>query len=188
MSASGHVCIVHCSAGNCKHQYLRRCSTLYTAALTAVLSLAAPVKAYLVSVLLAHILLGEQQSQWVHQALPQQKCMSFATVMKVAPAVHQKTCGSHVAVMKAASGNASPHTCESCTNPDVQIERRLDKEREHAAALEVLPDLLHELDQMPPQARLTSLIQGILAGNIFDWGAKATVDLYHNGTILEIYR
>ena len=65
---------------------------------------------------------------------------------------------------------------------------RLDKEREHAAALEVLPDLLNELDQMQPRARLTSLIQGILAGNIFDWGAKATVDLYHNGTILEIYR
>ena len=41
---------------------------------------------------------------------------------------------------------------------------------------------------MNPRARLTSLIQGILAGNIFDWGAKATVDLYHNGTILEIYR
>lgn len=71
---------------------------------------------------------------------------------------------------------------------DVWVACRLDKEREHAAALEVLPDLLHELDQMPPTARLTSLIQGILAGNIFDWGAKATVDLYHNGTILEIYR
>lgn len=54
--------------------------------------------------------------------------------------------------------------------------------------MEVLPDLLNELDQMPPRPRLTSLIQGILAGNIFDWGAKATVDLYHNGTILEIYR
>ena len=71
---------------------------------------------------------------------------------------------------------------------DVWSVCRLDKEREHAAALEVLPDLLHELDQMPPRPRLTSLIQGILAGNIFDWGAKATVDLYHNGTILEIYR
>lgn len=65
---------------------------------------------------------------------------------------------------------------------------RHDKEREHAAALEVLPDLLHELDQTPPKLRLTSLIEGILAGNIFDWGAKATVDLYRNGTILEIYR
>ena len=41
---------------------------------------------------------------------------------------------------------------------------------------------------MDPKARLTSLIQGALAGNIFDWGARATVDLYHDGTILEIYR
>jgi hypothetical protein len=66
--------------------------------------------------------------------------------------------------------------------------RRLDKERENAAALEVLPDLLKELDAMTPHARLTSLIEGVLAANIFDWGAKACVDLYHNGTILEIYR
>ena len=65
---------------------------------------------------------------------------------------------------------------------------RQDKERENAAALEVLPDLLGELDRTPPQARLTALIEGVLAANIFDWGAKACVDLYHNGTILEIYR
>ena len=65
---------------------------------------------------------------------------------------------------------------------------RLDKERENVAALEVLPDLLKELDASPPAARLTSLVEGCLAANIFDWGAKACVDLYHNGTILEIYR
>ncbi|CAL8471142.1 g10684 [Coccomyxa elongata] len=65
---------------------------------------------------------------------------------------------------------------------------RLDKARENAAALEVLPDLLTELDSMAPVPRLTSLIEGCLAANIFDWGAKACVDLYHNGTILEIYR
>ena len=56
------------------------------------------------------------------------------------------------------------------------------------AALEVLPDLLRELDGTPPAARLTALVEGCLAANIFDWGAKACVDLYHNGTILEIYR
>ena len=69
--------------------------------------------------------------------------------------------------------------CHSC---------RQDKERENAAALEVLPDLLKDLDSTPPRARLTALIEGVLAANIFDWGAKACVDLYHNGTILEIYR
>jgi hypothetical protein len=171
---------------------------------------------------------------------------------------------------------------------------RLDKARENAAALEVLPDLLREVDALPPADRLASLVQGVrrgrtgslpqscpstvslawtphshrtglppcnvhkgthhsadgpawqssrasvmpgpvccgdfpcsgarlislaiqeivcsrclsllrtcgfgpvstlchvpvqvLAANIFDWGAKATVQLYHNGTILEIYR
>jgi hypothetical protein len=31
------------------------------------------------------------------------------------------------------------------------------------------------------------LLQGILAANIFDWGAKACVELYTNGTILDIF-
>lgn len=30
--------------------------------------------------------------------------------------------------------------------------------------------------------------QGVLAANIFDWGAKACVDLYQSATILEMYR
>lgn len=69
--------------------------------------------------------------------------------------------------------------------PDIY---RLDKQRENQAALEVLPDLLRELDDLPPPKRLLSLIQGVLAANIFDWGAKACVDLYFNATILEMYR
>ena len=32
------------------------------------------------------------------------------------------------------------------------------------------------------------LPQGVLAANIFDWGAKACVDLYQSATILEMYR
>lgn len=54
--------------------------------------------------------------------------------------------------------------------------------------LQVLPDLLTELDAMNRRERLLSLVQGILAANIFDWGAKACVELYTNGTILDIYR
>jgi Damage-control phosphatase ARMT1-like domain len=56
------------------------------------------------------------------------------------------------------------------------------------AAVQVLGDLLAELDRMPPHARLLSLVQGVLAANIFDWGAQACVDLYHDGTILDIYQ
>ncbi|KAL8140787.1 hypothetical protein V2J09_006808 [Rumex salicifolius] len=62
------------------------------------------------------------------------------------------------------------------------------KQRENEASLAVLPDLLMELDSMTEEARLLSLIEGVLAANIFDWGSRACVDLYHKGTIIEIYR
>jgi len=62
------------------------------------------------------------------------------------------------------------------------------KERENEAALTVLPDLLAELDSLEPAARMLALIEGVLAANIFDWGSRACVELYHSGTIIEIYR
>ncbi|GLC40183.1 hypothetical protein PLESTB_000260200 [Pleodorina starrii] len=66
---------------------------------------------------------------------------------------------------------------------------RLDKQRENSAALAVLPDLLRELDgEEPLPSRLRSLVEGVLAGNIFDWGSQACVALYRDGTILDIYR
>ena len=65
---------------------------------------------------------------------------------------------------------------------------RMDKERENAAALEALEALLIDLDKLDPPARLLSLVEGALAANIFDWGAKACVDMYHTATILDMYR
>ncbi|XP_024970420.1 pantothenate kinase 2-like [Cynara cardunculus var. scolymus] len=62
------------------------------------------------------------------------------------------------------------------------------KHRENEASLAVLPDLLMELDGMSEETRLLTLIEGVLAANIFDWGSRACVDLYHKGTIIEIYR
>ncbi|GMH16794.1 hypothetical protein Nepgr_018635 [Nepenthes gracilis] len=62
------------------------------------------------------------------------------------------------------------------------------KQRENEASLAVLPDLLIELDSMDEEARLLTLIEGVLAANIFDWGSRACVELYHKGTIIEIYR
>ncbi|KAA8540811.1 hypothetical protein F0562_024774 [Nyssa sinensis] len=62
------------------------------------------------------------------------------------------------------------------------------KQRENEASLAVLPDLLMELDSMSEEPRLLTLIEGVLAANIFDWGSRACVDLYHKGTIIEIYR
>ncbi|KAM3319093.1 pantothenate kinase 2 [Capsicum chacoense] len=62
------------------------------------------------------------------------------------------------------------------------------KLRENEASLAVLPDLLMELDSLTEDMRLLTLIEGVLAANIFDWGSRACVDLYHKGTIIEIYR
>ena len=62
------------------------------------------------------------------------------------------------------------------------------KKSENDAALKVLPDLLAELDAMDESTRLLALIEGVLAGNIFDWGSQACVELYKNGTILDIYK
>lgn len=62
------------------------------------------------------------------------------------------------------------------------------KQRENEASLAVLHDLLMELDSMSEETRLLALIEGVLAANIFDWGSRACVDLYHKGTIIEIYR
>jgi hypothetical protein len=41
--------------------------------------------------------------------------------------------------------------------------------------------------QVPKRNIKFLLLQGILAGNIFDWGAKACVELYTNGTILDMF-
>ncbi|XP_058091822.1 pantothenate kinase 2-like [Magnolia sinica] len=62
------------------------------------------------------------------------------------------------------------------------------KQRENEASLAVLHDLLMELDGMSEETRLLALIEGVLAANIFDWGSRACVDLYHKGAIIEIYR
>ncbi|OVA20728.1 protein of unknown function DUF89 [Macleaya cordata] len=49
------------------------------------------------------------------------------------------------------------------------------KQRENEASLAVLPDLLMELDSMSEENRLYSVIEGVLAANIFDWGSL-TID------------
>ncbi|KAL7263506.1 hypothetical protein ACSBR1_001625 [Camellia fascicularis] len=43
------------------------------------------------------------------------------------------------------------------------------KQRENEASLAVLPDLLMEIDSMNEETRLLTLIEGVLAANIFDW-------------------
>ncbi|MBI1367769.1 MAG: DUF89 family protein [Planctomycetes bacterium] len=55
------------------------------------------------------------------------------------------------------------------------------KQQENEAALRLLPALLAELDDMPADKRLLTLVTGIFAGNIFDMGCASTIALYENG-------
>jgi len=46
------------------------------------------------------------------------------------------------------------------------------KQEENEAALLLLSKRLEELDALPWKRRQHALIEGIIAGNVFDWGAK----------------
>jgi damage-control phosphatase, subfamily II, stand-alone protein len=55
------------------------------------------------------------------------------------------------------------------------------KEAETDAALALLPGVLAELDSAPKPEQIPLLITGLMAGNIFDLGARATVEAHRNG-------
>jgi uncharacterized protein with ATP-grasp and redox domains len=52
------------------------------------------------------------------------------------------------------------------------------KARENEVALELLPDLLHEIDGAPSEKLIEKLAFGLMAGNLFDLGALAAIERY----------
>lgn len=74
------------------------------------------------------------------------------SVVKVITYVHSEELFNNVA-------KAQSTLCESLKTSISLPYGRLDKERENAAALKVLPDLLRELDCLAPRERLTAIIQ-----------------------------
>jgi len=60
------------------------------------------------------------------------------------------------------------------TDPYAEIKRR-----ENAAAMELYPALVAQLDGLDGRALLGELVRGLFAGNIFDLGSLATVRDYH---------
>ena len=50
------------------------------------------------------------------------------------------------------------------------------KQQENEAALLLLSERLKELDALPWEKRQCALVEGILAGNVFDWGAKEVAE------------
>ncbi len=57
------------------------------------------------------------------------------------------------------------------------------KQRENQTALGLLPGLLAELDQAGRSAQEELLVRGLMAGNLFDLGAVATVERHCNGQL-----
>ncbi len=53
------------------------------------------------------------------------------------------------------------------------------KQRENAAALGLMVEVLAELDDLTGPPLIEALVRGIFAGNIFDLGSLATIDNYH---------
>ena len=62
--------------------------------------------------------------------------------------------------------------------PDPYLEQ---KKIENESALELLKDHLNYLDNLSWENRQEALIRGILAGNVFDWGAKEAAELMEGG-------
>ncbi len=55
------------------------------------------------------------------------------------------------------------------------------KARENEAALALLPGVLAEIDAAAPAAQRELLAAGLMAGNIFDLGSRATIERYRDG-------
>lgn len=56
------------------------------------------------------------------------------------------------------------------------------KKKENEEALGYLKDRLDSLDKLNGSEKQKALILGVLAGNMFDWGAKEVVDLMEKTT------
>lgn len=55
------------------------------------------------------------------------------------------------------------------------------KQMENECALALLEARLNQLDQLEERERNCELVTALLAGNMFDWGAKDVVDLMEAG-------
>ncbi|TPX45271.1 pantothenate kinase [Synchytrium endobioticum] len=57
------------------------------------------------------------------------------------------------------------------------------KKQENAAALEGLPNVLRKLDQLLEGHRIETLIQNVLAGNMYDWGSTSVQEMLRRGEL-----
>ncbi|XP_037958258.1 4'-phosphopantetheine phosphatase [Teleopsis dalmanni] len=65
---------------------------------------------------------------------------------------------------------------------------RKQKQEENAVAIQLLQKRLQEIDTIEStSARWTELIRGVLAGNMFDWGAQAVANILANDTTFGLH-
>lgn len=57
------------------------------------------------------------------------------------------------------------------------------KERANAAAAVLYPEVVRQVDAEPATSRYPLLLKGVFAGNLFDLGAPATIEMFGNGQI-----
>ncbi|ORX82130.1 fumble-domain-containing protein [Anaeromyces robustus] len=57
------------------------------------------------------------------------------------------------------------------------------KQEEKRTALETLPNLLKKIDALPENEKLSVLIDNVLAGNMFDWGANEVHNMLQKGEL-----
>ncbi|CAG5127707.1 unnamed protein product [Candidula unifasciata] len=70
--------------------------------------------------------------------------------------------------------DTSTHFLQECLFTDIFSQQ---KQMENEQALKQLEGRLKMLDSLPDKEKHMQLILGILAGNVFDWGAKAVTDI-----------
>jgi len=50
-------------------------------------------------------------------------------------------------------------------------------------AMTLLPERLRVVDSLPPRERIKEIIDGVLAGNMFDWGSKDVMEMLIKGEL-----
>lgn len=55
------------------------------------------------------------------------------------------------------------------------------KQSENEASLLLLVERLRELDELNWEERQLSIVKGVLAGNVFDWGAREVEHILESG-------
>jgi len=104
------------------------------------------------------------------------KCTSTYHVVKVCLA----SCSAYGHLTVRSLLDTIEHYLKEFDFPDPYLTQ---KREENQAALALLQATLNDLDQLPFKERQETLVRHVLAGNMFDWGAKEVAQLLEDKTV-----